>query len=216
MKVPSLKLINGSFATLLLLLALAGGGLGLNYDRIGLVSRQGIEDKSTGLDNPLPKSMEELATDADLIVTGTIMSIADQGTFYGYDKGAAHRKNLDKTSPTPLGLPYVDYQIEVDQVIRGQIEPSRPTLLRVLGNPEVSRSLATPRIGDKRLFFLRMSPDRKTYGVPSLLHQIDIEGPVAVYYKGSSALLPFGKTFHPRDFTARIEEVVANLQSMPH
>ncbi|HTG36527.1 MAG TPA: hypothetical protein VLB76_26720 [Thermoanaerobaculia bacterium] len=198
----------------LVLPAVALLGLGFGVISSQLISKQ-IEPDSS-FETRAPESMSELIRESDLIVLGRLISVIDQGTFYGYDKDARRRAALDKHSPTSLGLPFTDYELSAERVILGksQVDTSRPIILRTLDNPSISTSLSTLRNGDRRVFFLKINPDSRTYSLPSAVSQVDIDGPVAVYFKGTSANFPFGKKLASLDFIKQVERAVSTRNDM--
>jgi len=195
---------------LLLVVAVIGAAAGIVHGRL---KAKGLRDVSTGIENPVPQTMKELISSSDLIVIGTVAHQVNQDIFYGYDIGAKRRAVLDKASLTPLGVPVTDYEIDVEHVILddGTVAAGRPVILRIIESPDAG-SRSTPKIGDRRLFFLGQNPDQKTYGLQSLMHQVDINGDFATYYRGPSSLLPFSENISSEDFVGRTEEGVTRLR----
>jgi hypothetical protein len=206
--------INKKRASLLLFVVVLGLGIGLAYARLN-AKDYGIP--STAMEGPTPRTMEELASGADLIIVGRVGQVVNQGTFYGYDTGAKKRAMLDKSSPTSLGIPITDYEIDIERVLLddGTVSSGKPVILRILENFQAS-SPSIPKTGARRLFFLTHNPDHATYGISSLLNQIDIERPAAVYYNGKTDVLPFGEELRPEEFIQQVEKTLERSQRTPY
>lgn len=185
-------------------------GLGASFSIAKLRGTEvNVETAGTGSEVLAPASLEQLAQSSDIVVIGTFHAVTSEGRFYGYDEGAATRAKLDQESPTSLSVPFTDFEVVVERTISddGRRSADEPLIVRMVAE---RNEPGMPQVGDRRLLFLRINPDNKTYGMTSFVSQIDINGNVAVYRKGSQVMLPFGRKFMPDDLIADIEGVVAD------
>ena len=202
------------FKSLLFVLAVSGLVLGATFSQSS--SSEGLRySQDTALESWKPESIGDLVGRADLIVEGTVVAVVDKGTFYGYDAGASRRAEMDKASLTPLSVPFVDYEVRIEQTIMdsGLLGEKKRVILRLIENPDVSTSKAMLGVGARRLFFLNINPDGKSYGISSLLSQIDLSGPEAQYYKGSDSLAPFGIEISSEEFMEQTKQVAKNWRN---
>jgi hypothetical protein len=202
-----------TFVLLCSVVAAVGIGAGVSFGRL---LAKPSSDTNAALLNPLPETIEELVASAELVVVGTVGDITYKGMFYGYDEGIAIKSEKGKGKHVPAGIPIVDFEIQVEQAILddGTVSGGQPLILREAGDLAIQSHLshpAMPKTGDRRLFFLSRNPDG-TYGKKSLMHQIDISGPVAVYFTGHSAEAPFGQDVLPLDFVGRVEKIADRIK----
>jgi hypothetical protein len=197
---------------LILLIAsgLSGGMMYAGYDR-GKPSFQGPEPESeigAGMYTEVPRSLAELAESADLIVVGKIGPIVREEMYYGFDPGAAKREELDKVGDLHLGLPAVDYSIEVEDTLleNTHLSSDQPPVLRLFGYPGLNTDL--PEIGDRYMLFLRWNSDSGTFGPPSVMHWIALDGPTPVVHLGSRDVIPFGMKISPEEFREAVIRVI--------
>jgi len=166
---------------------------------------------------PLPHNLKELVATSDIIITGEIGEIVKIETFYGYSEHAQEIAELAQQSGFPLGIPLVDFSITVDEIIMDDAEfPDRNTLiLRTFQDHEhvLTPEAITARAG-KAIFFLSRNPDNQTYGIHSIMHQLNIDecGKVIYSFEGK-VFTPFGESIAASDFIERIKRVVAGVDT---
>ena len=182
----------------------------------GLVPAQPAEDGTTlqepnapvsaGMMVPRPRSVEELVTRADLVFIGTINSVLEVKMMGPYG---------DDGKPVPAseegGLPYTDYQVQVDSVLKadGTVQDGGTVVLRMFGHLSNSSAIITPNVfalpnqGDSLLFVLGQNPDG-TYGSgPEGL--LNVDGESVAYADG----VPFATEISPDRFVQQIRAAAA-------
>jgi hypothetical protein len=173
---------------------------------------QSSEPMDVAISNPLPQNVEQLVASSDIIVIGKVGAIVNQEITYGYGEEAEELARLDQQTSTPLGLPVIDYEIIVEEIILGTDDFQKETSLifRIPGshNPNVRETELIVE-GETKLLFLSANPDGKTYGVTSLMHIMTIEGQTIVYYNGGVDVIPFGAT-DALSFIVSVKNVAKN------
>lgn len=112
----------------------------------------------------LPESINELIESSDLIVMGTVGDIAD--------------KTVES------GLQLINYEIVVEQILSGETVTDQ-IIYSVPGEhdeKERGQSHDIFKTGDKKIFFLSINPDGRTYGIKSYMHMLTIDGPTISYF----------------------------------
>jgi hypothetical protein len=157
--------------------------------------------------------LKELTQHADLIVIGTVGSIVDEGQFLGYDK-AGNRRDKDPDAPDVPPLTYVDYEIVVEQVLKGGEghKTGNPVILRMpskrTGPVEADAEYPMSAPGDHHLFFLTRNPDKKTYGLGyGAWSRLMIDGSVVRYSDGKRSPIDFTEAGTPDEFIKKVKDV---------
>jgi hypothetical protein len=187
------------------------------------VSRSSESTHDTSILFPMPRNLTDLIDNADVIVIGTVGKIVDEGAFEGYDQDGNFIRSTDfdpdNLSIDDTALPFVDYVIQVEKVIKddGTIKSNRPVILRMPGNrtgkipTDSEYPMSAP--GDHHLFFLSRNPDRKSYGLYyGARSRLTINGPVVTYSNGAHTPIIFddlyGRAIEPNSFIQKVEELV--------
>lgn len=158
-----------------------------------------------------PKTLDELVKVAPLIVIGEIGAV-QQYTFTDVYEGAGKmRAGIDPASAGGLdllpllmpNLPVTDFQIEVEEVLRGDgtVVADEPVILRMAGH--VTKDLAQETqitdypfsyTGDRYLFLLSPYPDGQTYGFYyGPWSRLIIDGDILRVSSGKQQPLQFGE-----------------------
>lgn len=156
---------------------------------------------------PYPRDLAELLSKADVVVTGSVERIAFVGDVAPYDAGPSYTGRRIRVS---------DYEIRPERVLLddGTVATGRALVVRVLGSPgpdEARMPFLLPKVGERSLFFLKVHPDRATYGLyfPAA-SRILLDGAVVTYSDRGRAPVPFAPTASPQQF---IELVASNISS---
>lgn len=198
----------------LMLITVIGLGLGMayGYTRHRPVNEESTSHSNTMIPNPLPESVDHLVRSSDLIVVGKVGEVVNTEIFYGYGPEAEELASQDKETSANLGLPVVDYEIVVEQVImtNSNTEQNGTILLRIAGAPEPeNRDSNFIEVGTRKLLFLTANPDG-TYGISSFMHLMSIEAESVTYYFEGEKRTPFGLTgMSASDFINIVEDSVA-------
>jgi hypothetical protein len=165
----------------------------------------------TGIFASLPKTLSELVNNADLIVVGKIGPIVNQEMYYGSGADAARLEAEDKASGTHLGLPIVDYSVDVERVLfdgvsLGGVDP----VFRLYGYPGMNTDL--PEIGERYLLFLKKDPSSGTFGLQSIMHRISLDGPIPTFRFGQEKLPFLTKRTTPEEFITQIAGLAEKRQ----
>ncbi len=125
-----------------------------------------------------PTTIDGYLDTSDVIVLGRIGNIVKIHTFYGYQDSAAELERLDPFTSLILGVPMVDYEIIVDEVIstdgfyRGYA--NEPLIVRVMRNHDSIEKLALEEDMGNFLLFLSRTPDDTVYGYYSIGHKVSV------------------------------------------
>ncbi len=165
---------------------------------------------------PLPNDINELVNQSDLIVVGRIGAIVDKRKFYGYQASASWLEEKDAETPFSLSVPIVDFEIQVKQIIRDDINfPHKHNykfILRIIQNHDdlfTQKSIAE-RKGNMILFLTR-NPDNKTYGFYSPMHRVrfdNLDQEIYFSYQNNSYKLPFAEKTKAMDFINEVKKYI--------
>jgi len=159
---------------------------------------------------PQPTSMEALVEFSDLIIIGKLKSIVDSRKFYGYQENADELERIDALSSLEIGIPIVDYELKINQILKGQ-DIGQAIIIRntndyVADVKETNKFLTHDAKIRKQVFFLNENPDGLTYGVNSVMGIMDfkkvekkgahstksLSSEELVYYSKGKEYVPFG------------------------
>ncbi len=173
---------------------------------------------------PAPETMEELLDTADVIVIGSLSSVAGAGIQKSYNE--ADNKRIDEwldtleseTGTRPaLYPPYTSYLVDVETVILddGAISAGYPIVLKTLGKPSAPKDpdqspslLTVPNLGETRLFTLARNPDG-TYGLYGWWSHFVIDGDRVTYSDDLRTPIGFTDKVKPEDFINALEDAAA-------
>jgi len=117
----------------------------------------------------VPKSLESLVRSSDIIVKGRFGDYLSNRPFYGYTEEGEdslesfmENHDLDAADAFNWSIPLSEYEIVVDDVLKGELDANR-IIFRKFESKPTDRSLTHPDV--ERIFFLVINPDNKTYGV---------------------------------------------------
>lgn len=191
------------------------------------INHSGIE--TTSLMVPPPTQLQDLVNHADLIIIGTITTITQEGYFQGYDengnfKPAAHFAYSEEAPVNP-NIPFVDYAINVEQVILndGTIKINQPVIVRATGINVNNEKQNKPQnelasLGERRLFFLSQNPDGETYGpYYGAFGRLIIDGDIVTFSDINQTPVVFtnektDSTFAPQQFIEVVKHIVEKPQ----
>ena len=170
---------------------------------------------------PAPATMEELLDTADVIVIGSIASVAGTGIQKSYNEADNERidewlEEMKEEYPTPADFypPYTSYLIDVETVILddGAISAGYPIVLKMLGKPSAPKDtdqspslLTVPNAGETRLFTLLRNPDG-TYGLYGWWSHFVIDGDRVTYSDDLRTPIGFTDQVKPDDFINALED----------
>lgn len=185
------------------------GGLLVQQWRTPSAEPTANSHSESGWGMPQPKSYAELLKVSDMIVVGTVGDIVEQGTFGGYGKDG---KMINPSESIAPGVNYIDYRVDVEQVVRddGTIQRGGSVILRMNGDrgqkaidPEAYFPLSAK--GDRHLFFLTQTPDSAAYGlVYGPWSRLNIDGETVTYSDGQKSLVNFALGYKPTDFVKQL------------
>lgn len=140
----------------------------------------------------MPSGLDDYIRTSDIIVIGRIGEVLKVHTFYGYQESAAELEERDASSPISLGLPMVDYEILVEEVIETDGyytgTDTQPLTLRVVrSSDDISSESTIGQDSGLFVFFLSRNPDDETYGFYTFAHKVRIEerdGQPKYYFEG--------------------------------
>lgn len=202
----------------LILITVIGLGIGIAQGKSKTSTPlMDVEIRSdTMIPNPLPDSVDHLVESSDIIVVGKVGEAVNTEIFYGYGSEAEDLARQDKETSATLGLPIVDYEIIVEEVILGStdLEQNGTILFRIAGAPEPeNRDTGFIEIGDRKLLFLTANPDG-TYGISSFMHLMSIEGESITYFFEGEKRTPLGsKNTRASRFINLVKNIVAEQAS---
>lgn len=133
---------------------------------------------------PAPGTVEQYMTSSDIVVRGTIGDAVKVHTFYGYQSNAAELERLDAQTHMSLGIPMVDYVVEIDEVIydsESVLKTVDSIILRVFRQHDFIEVLEEVEDSGNFLLFLKMNPDNQTFGFFSFGHKVNIDGEKPVF-----------------------------------
>ena len=144
----------------------------------------------------MPKNVEEIIDTSSLIVVGKLENVISKGIFYGYQKNAKSLAKLDKLTPIKLGVPYVDYKLQVESILmksKKMITTRDGHLVyRVFQSHDVAGFKNKSFNGKtKSIFFLSKAPKGKAYGIRTPMHRLNLnqQGPVTYSKMGKELSL---------------------------
>ncbi len=122
----------------------------------------------------LPSSVEEMIQTSDAIVIGEIKAVASRGMFHGYGERALELAELERSTGVSAGISFVDFEVEVSEVIMSDkiLSSNDLLILRTAGN---TFGLSPSKSNEPYLMCLKLNPDQKTYGFASVGHLIRID-----------------------------------------
>lgn len=162
--------------------------------------------------NKLPRDIDDLIQSADIIVIGNIGEVIDKKLFYGYQDGADLLAEQEQVTPFTLGLPLVDYKINVQEVIRSgnEIKDAHDIIFRTFEDHDEMLSVSSIKEGNgKKILFLTKNPDNETYGIISLIHKIDLEkanGEISYSFENKDYEVPFAPKVSPDDLSMKLRQ----------
>lgn len=200
---------------LMILVLLAGIAIATSSHSQALVSPP--DEENSLLEMPPPQSMNELLRPAQVIVIGSIGPIVQHGVFAGYDKNGKAIYTLSVNTPGTGGVPFTDYQILMEQVLKddGTIAAGKQLIVRMPGD----HSLGIDRVGtflisapgDRHLFILSRNPDKITYGFYyGPWSRLTIDGQVVTPSDTKHTPL-FGKNTTPTNFIHELTDSVKTV-----
>ncbi len=115
------------------------------------------------------QTITDLVHMSELIIRGHYGQVVSQQFFTGYNKSKsdlANRFDISQESLDALGFPITDYEIIIDELIKGDTNIGNSIIHRVVENPEnaYKEEYIRGRTGDF-LFFMVINPDNQTYSV---------------------------------------------------
>lgn len=154
------------------------------------------------------KDIEQLVSEADLIVVGSVGTSTTERTIGPYSGGY-------DGAPT---FPVTDYEITATSVLKGDgsVSPGDTLILREFGhlsiagtNPPLYSKFPMSNIGDSRLFVLAKNPDNNTYGLYfGPYSRFAIDDDEIKYSDLDDAEVKFSRSVSPTDFITSIQEEV--------
>ncbi len=178
---------------------------------------------------PVPDTMEGLLDRSEVIVVGTVNSVAGTGSLRSYNE--ADNVRIDRwldtleadTGERPAVYPpYTDFLVDIESIIlnNGKLTIGEPLVLRMLGRSANSKR-STPAIirllqdGDRRLFTLNRNPDG-TYGLYGWWSHFVIDGKNATFSDDLRSPIHFTDQVRPAEFIRALENAVAERAILGH
>lgn len=156
---------------------------------------------------PPPTVLGELIRDSDVIVLGHINGIAHTGEFAGYAEDG-HMIDIQDAPLLPGNVrhrfTYVDFTLDIKHVYKGShFLKNMNILLRApharQSDAELHDEVIYPAIGDYRLFFLKLEPDKTAFGI-SPWRQIMMDGTSVSFFTPERLQPEFAKNVSPDRF----------------
>ncbi|SDY79653.1 hypothetical protein [Nitrosomonas halophila] len=172
---------------------------------------------------PIPENINELIENSDVVVVGTFGDIIDTRQFYGYQESAAYLAELDKTVPYNFGIPLVDIQIHITEVIKSDDQfrsgdQSNVTFRYFENADSANGPESTQDREGQKLFFLTRVPNNDVYGIATSMHIVhlaDTEYGTSYSDPGSNLTLrgnrkpiPFAVSHSSDEFLNEIRKIV--------
>ena len=171
---------------------------------------------------PVPDTIEGLLDRSEVIVIGTVNSVAGTGNLRSYNEADNIRIEewLDtleaETGERPeVYPPYTDFLVDIEKIIlnNGLLTTEEPLVLRMLGRSANSKR-STPSLlrllqdGDRRLFTLNRNPDG-TYGLYGWWSHFVIDGKRVTFSDDLRTPIHFTDKASPAEFISALELAVA-------
>lgn len=120
----------------------------------------------------VPASLEQLVSSGSVVVKGRFSGLLSHGPFWGY--GETRESMLQRVGSRPglverLAVPLSQYEIVIDEVLKGEVDVSSIVLHRIETVPD--ERMTDPSV--ERLFFLVMNPDEASYNARYILSKRD-------------------------------------------
>lgn len=126
-----------------------------------------------------PVTVDGYLNSSDVIVLGRIGPVVSVHTFYGYQNDAAERERIDDSTSMSSGVPMVDYEVIVDEVISTdgyyREDAGEPLVIRVMRDHDRLDETEVIQDSGTFLFFLSRNPDDATYGFFSFGHKVNVD-----------------------------------------
>ncbi len=164
----------------------------------------------------LPSSAKDYLGTSDLIVVGRIGALHKVHKFYGYQGNADKLSKLDLTSPFSLALPMVDYEVDIEEIIKNDSlfpvnENIKPLILRVIQNHDtIFNDKSTKENQGRFILFLSRNPDNETYGFYNFTHKVRLDNRNAKYLFGGQEFNVLDGTISSNDFVSIIKQEAEN------
>lgn len=170
---------------------------------------------STFVLRPPPATLDELVADLTLVFVGTVGSLVNEQTFAGYDEKGKLIKAKEQNLPSEVEVPIFDYVLQIEQIVKGDeiIQTDNTVTLRMFDKGVVGQSTAgmefPPSLpGDRHLFFLRLNPDNKTYGLKyGPMSRLSIDGPVVTQSDNERSPVVYDGDKKPSEFIEKVKDV---------
>lgn len=228
-----MKKLSG-FAVLCASLMVFGWGagkiiIGTVYDESGL-SHRGHKEAGSGLVPPAI-DLYELVAISDVILIGTIDSVADQGEYVGYDESddlipfATSTPPSASGTPTPVplfSLPYADFVVSVQTLLKNDGGSGDRTVRMITDGPKPKATACAPSgvefpsgdIDETYLFFLNKNPD-DTYGLYRGPYARIKLGQEITYSDCDETAVEFATGMDEDDFVSAVETQIAGPTRTP-
>jgi hypothetical protein len=173
---------------------------------------------------PLPQNIDDLVSTSDLIVIATIGKVLDKRQFYGYQENADSLAAKDKEVPLQLGIPIVDFAIEVTEIIEDDKEFPRldnedSIILRTFQNHDsLSSPIAVKERSGNMMLFLTRNPDNETYGLYSTMHKVmfnNLDEEISYSLNGIDYVIPFAEKVKAKDFINEVKTYINSRKMNP-
>lgn len=178
------------------------------------------EFESTGSLAFFPKTVEELVQDTDTIVIGTVKSLVERVTFASYDENGEMKRADELNLPADADVSMFDYELQIERVLKPHegVASNQSIILRMPMDGKAGVDYSTwdypPSVpGERRLYFLGLNPDGKTYGLTyGPASRIIIDGATVQRTGGQRSAIPGAvpgkETSSPAAFIADVERMV--------
>ena len=164
--------------------------------------------------NKMPTSLVELVNSSDLIVIGTYGGVFDKRLFYGYQENADQLEQLEQETPFTLGLPLIDYAIEIEEINKNdekfQIDDSSSSVIyrTFEDDDEASSEFSVEDRKGRTIFFLSRNPDNETYGITSFMHRIKLGNTIKYSFDKQYFSIPFAESENSAQFVEEVRQHV--------
>lgn len=165
---------------------------------------------------PFPKYVEDLVKDTDVILIGTLGQVVNRATFAGYDAAGTMKHANELNLPADAEIPVFDYEVRVERILKPHeaIDHDQPIILRMMMEGNASKDYSQwdypPSLpSERRLFFLSLNPDGKTYGLKyGPASRIIIDGATVKRSDGKRSSVPEKETSSPAEFIGDVERII--------
>lgn len=133
---------------------------------------------------PAPDTVEQYMATSDVVLIGRMGNAVKAHKFYGYQASAAELKRIDAGTHLSVGIPVVDYEIEIQEVISDEnsiLKNLDTPVLRLFRDHNHKELLEQVEDSGTFLLFLTLNPDNQTFGLYSLGHKVNIDGETPVF-----------------------------------